>query len=352
MERSIEMEIVLKRHTVQLMAEGLAVVYMGIVAFAAHASGVSLLLFPELAALSHDVISRPNGKWASQPWLLILTPTSTAIVGLFLTRHASYGAIAIALIVLLSLLVLKVFRSAIAPAISAGVLPMVLGERSWVYPAAIFVDLASLVAVMLLWRRFRPRSDEPFQVEGNHSHLVDALEAPPRDRYWLFVLLSFVLLLGVSAQLSGLRYLLFPPLIVMAYEIFGHPEVPGWMARPALFPLVCLLTASLGTIACHAFSAGGLGVMFTMLASVGILRIFKVHMPPALAVGLLPFVMVSPNFWYPLSVTIGTIVLTLYSLGYRHLRGTFRRPQLGGDDTQSAVALSETESCATPALRR
>jgi len=334
------------------MAEALAVFYMGIVAFAAHASGVSLLLFPELAALSHDVISRPKGKWASQPWLLVLTPTSTAIVGLFLTRHASYGAIVIALIVLLSLLVLKVFRSAVAPAISAGVLPMVLGEKSWVYPAAIFVDLASLVAVMLLWRRFHPGSDKPIQSEGVHSRLVDALEAPPRDRYWLFVLLSFVLVVGASAQLSGLRFLLFPPLIVMAYEIFGHSEVPRWMARPALFPLVCLLTASLGTIACHTSKGGVLGVVVTMMGSIGILRIFKVHMPPALAVGLLPFVMVSPNFRYPLSVTIGTIALTLYSMGNAHLRGTNRRQPQDGDDAQLAVALSETEGCATPVLRR
>jgi hypothetical protein len=338
------MKIVLKRRTAQFMAEGLAVAYMGIVAFAAHASGISLLLFPELAALSHDVISRPKGKWASQPWLLVLTPTTTAIVGLFLTRHASYGAIAIAIIMLLSLLVLKVFRSAIAPAISAGVLPMVLGEKSWVYPAAIFVDLVSLVVVMLLWRRFRPSSDEPIQSEGSHSRLVDALEAPPRDRYWLFVLLSFVLLLGASAQLSGLRFLLFPPLIVMAYEIFGHPEVPHWMARPVLFPLVCLLTASLGTVACYAFRGGVLGVVLSMLGSIVVLRRFKVHMPPALAVGLLPFVMVSPNFWYPLSVTAGTISLTLYAQGNAYLRDTNRRrPKQGGDESHSAAAASEND---------
>jgi HPP family len=316
--------MVTKQDTTRGVAEALAVVYMGIIAFAAHASGVSLLLFPELAALSHDVFTRPKGKWASQPWRLILTPTATAVVGLFVTRHVRYGAIAIAVIVLLSLLIIKLLRSTIAPAISAGALPMVLGERSWVYPAAICVGLAGLAAGLWLWRRFGPGMGTLSASEAEESSLVDALEMPPRDRFWLLTLLGFVLALGVCAQLSGLRFLLFPPLIVMAYEIFGHSEVPKWMARPVFFPLVCLLTASLGTLACQGFKAGLVGVVVTTIGSIAILRIFKVHMPPALAVGLLPFVMVAPNRWYPISVTLGTSALTLYAMGYRHLRETYR----------------------------
>ena len=55
------------------MAEVLAIAFMGGVAAAANESGWSLLLFPELAALSHDVLTRPRGKWASQPIRLIAT---------------------------------------------------------------------------------------------------------------------------------------------------------------------------------------------------------------------------------------------------------------------------------------
>jgi hypothetical protein len=123
-------------------------------AYTVHISGIYLLLFPELAALSHDVITRPRGKWASQPWRMILTPTLTATLGLFVSRHVSYGAIAIAAVALGSLLIIKLLRSAIAPAISAGVLPIVLDERSWVYPAAIFAGLVGLVALLLSWRRY------------------------------------------------------------------------------------------------------------------------------------------------------------------------------------------------------
>ena len=38
-------------------------------------------------------------------------------------------------------------------------------------------------------------------------------------------------------------------------------------------------------------------------------------MPPALAVGLLPFVMVAPNAWYLVSVALGTIALTVCAVG-------------------------------------
>jgi hypothetical protein len=304
------MQITRNRPTAKLLAEVLVVSYMGIIAFAAHLTGIYLLLFPELAALSHDVLTRPQGKWASQPWRIILTPTLTAIVGLFVTRNESYGAVSVALVVTASLLIIKLLKSAIGPAISAGALPMVLNERSWMYPAAIFVGLVGLVGTLWIWRRHGPPLDTPSRDSRNNPGVIDALEAYPRDRFWVVRLLTFVLLLGVPAQLTGLRFILFPPLIVMAYELFGHPEIPGWMARPALFPLVCVLTATIGVLARHSFRASFVGVMLTTVCSVAILRAFKLHMPPALAVGLLPFVMAAPNFWYPTSVGMGTIALT------------------------------------------
>jgi hypothetical protein len=303
-----------------LIAELLAVSFMGAVAAAAHGTGVNLLLFPELAALSHDVLTRPRGKWASQPVRMIVTPTLTAIAGLFVTRHAHYGAIPVLLIVLASILIIRLLRSAVAPAISAGVLPMVLDERHWMYPVAICIGLSGLVAILWIWQRYgSSRSPEPEQgpeevPEEIEDRIVDALEADSTDRYWLVTLLAFVLTLAVIGQFTGLRFILFPPLIVMAYEIFGHPELPGWMERPALFPLVCFLTASVGLLACRGFEGDPLGVVVTVVVSVLLLRVFRVHMPPALAVGVLPFVMAAPNIWYPVSVGVGTIALTLWFL--------------------------------------
>ena len=319
-------------------AELLAVSYLGIVTYAAHLSGIYLLLFPELAALSHDVLTRPRGKWASQPWRMILTPTLAAVAGLFITRHARYGTIAMAVIVLITLFIIKVLKSAIAPALSAGVLPMVLDEKSWMYPLAIFAGLVGLIAVLRIWQRFGRFMD----VSGgdDDSKLIDAFEMYPRDRFWAVTLLAFVLVLGVPAQLTGLRFILFPPLIVMAYEIFGHPEVPSWMARPALFPVVCLLTASVGVVMCRSFASNVVGVVLTMLCSIAILRIFKVHMPPALAVGLLPFIIPAPTLWYAVSVGIGTVALMVCFWGREYFWKSWASAEDGVDRAATPGGIS------------
>src|ERR1700728_571392 len=114
------MEDTQKTKVKAVFAELLAIVFMGMVALAAETTGFMLLLFPELAALSHDIMVRPHGKWGSQPLRLVLTPTLTALVGVFVARHLGFGALGITLIVASSLFVITVLRSTIAAAISAG----------------------------------------------------------------------------------------------------------------------------------------------------------------------------------------------------------------------------------------
>jgi hypothetical protein len=298
------------RHRVAL-AEVLAVLFMGMIAAAAHTTGVSLLLFPELAALSHDVFTRPRGKWAGQPFRLILTPTLTGTAGLLISRYTHYGAFQVLLITLVSLTVIRLLRSAIGPAISAGVLPLVLGERHWAYPLAILIGLAGLAISLWIWKAFTLRGEESLS-ETPVNSIDDALEARPDDRFWLAHLLSFVLVLASIGQFTGLHFLLFPPLIVMAYELFGHPKLPGWIKRPTLFPLTCFLTAGVGFSLLRLLGNNPLSVVMTVALSILVLRIFRAHMPPALAVGLLPYVMEAPSIWYPISVGLGTALLSMW----------------------------------------
>jgi hypothetical protein len=189
------------RSAARFLAEVLVVSYMGAIGLAAHLTGIYLLLFPELADLSHDVMTKPQGKWASQPGRIVLTPTLTAAAGLFITRHTSYGTISISLIVLASLIIIKLLGSAIGPALSAGALPMVLDERSWMYPAAILLGLTGLVVILWMWQRYGPRLDTPSRYSRNDSRVIDELESAPHDRFWVVTLLVFALLLGVPAQL-------------------------------------------------------------------------------------------------------------------------------------------------------
>lgn len=298
---------------------------MAVIAAAAQKTGVTLLLFPELAALSHDVLTRPQGSWASQPLRLILTPTLTGVAGLLVTRHFHYGVVPVLVIVLASLAVIRLLRSSIAPAFSAGLLPMVLGERHWMYPAAICAGLAGLALLLRTWQKYglvRPA----FERQPTSPSIDDALEANPIGRWWVFNLIAFVLVVAAASQWTGLHFILFPPLVVMAYEILGHPELPGWMKRPALFPVVCFLTALTGLLAYRYLGGGVAAVAVTVAFSIVLLRLFHMHLPPALAVGLLPFVMTAPNGWYPVSVGLGTTTLAVFFLGSGWLMKKMRRP--------------------------
>jgi hypothetical protein len=293
-------------------AELAAILYMAAIAAAAGATGLATLLFPELGALTHDVLSRPWGRWARQPVRLMVTPVLTALVGTIATNLLPYHVLTILLIVCVSIVIIRLLRSAIAPAISAGVLPLVLGMKSWLYPPGIAAGLVGLALISFLWARCSEPNDE----SPTAPDVDDILESVPRGWRWIFALLVFVAIAGLAAQLTGLRFILFPPLIVVAYEMFGHPETCPWARRPMSLPLACGLTALSGIALLKFLGPGPLTAALGMISGIVVLRAFDVHMPPALAVGLIPLVMNKPTWMYPVSVTVGTLALTGASLLY------------------------------------
>src|SRR5580658_9888148 len=79
----------------QAFAESLSVLFMASIVAAANGLGVIFILFPELGALSSDVLLRPHGKWAREPLKLVATPTITAGIGILISTHLPYGVLAI-----------------------------------------------------------------------------------------------------------------------------------------------------------------------------------------------------------------------------------------------------------------
>lgn len=315
-------------------AEFVAIGYMAAVAAAAALSGFAMLLFPELGALAHDVLTRPWGKWARQPVRLVLTPVLTAIVGTIATCLLPYHVLTILLVVCISIGIIRLLRSTIAPAISAGVLPLVLGLKSWLYPPGIAAGLVGLAIMSVIWKRWA----EPVAEAPATSDVDDILESAPRGWAWMVALLAFVAVAGLAAQLTGLRFILFPPLIVVAYEMFGHPETCPWAKRPMSLPLACGLTALVGIALLKVLGPGPMTAALGMAWGVLVLAGFNVHMPPALAVGLIPLVINKPTWMYPVSVTIGTLALTVASLLYsRWALGSARDMPKGAPNSELVV---------------
>ncbi len=301
-----------------ILAEALAIVYMAVIAASANALHLFYILFPELGALSIDVLTRPWGKWAKSPWKLVATPTATAVIGIAVSRQFPYGLVSILLIVALSVAVILVMRSTVAPAISAGLLPLVLGVKSWLYPPSILFGLGLLAGLLLVWRRSTPARRLRF-LNRPDLRAIELLETTPRSNFWLVVLFLFTAAIGMCAVTTGWRFILFPPLLVMAYEMFGHTETCAWAKPPFYFSIACFLAATTGVVACRWIRLEPLAVMLTLAVSIAFLRLFRLRMPPALSIGLLPFVMTSPTLKYAISVGLGTLALTGTFLLYRRL---------------------------------
>lgn len=150
-------------------------------------------------------------------------------------------------------------------------------------------------------------------------HTIELLETQPKRYTWLVVLFLFTTAISALASVTGWRFILFPPLLVMAYEMFGHTEACAWAKPPFYFPLACFLTAAMGVLPCRWIRPEPIAVMITLAVSVVLLRVFRLRMPPAISIGLLPFVMMSPTLKFAWSVGIGSVALTVAFLLYRRL---------------------------------
>ena len=202
--------------------------------------------------------------------------------------------------------ILRLLRCAVAPAIAAGLLPLVLGVTSWWYPPSIFFGTALLTLVWVPWRR-RVLALAARFADLTPSVAPEASCHPPYEvSLRTAALLVFVLLLVACVQLTGARYLLFPPLVVLTYELLRDPAECPWAGAVWRLPSACGVTAAGGLVLQQALPCVPLAALLAMGWGVAVLHIFRLHLPPALAVGLLPLVMHEPSAAYPLAVGAGT----------------------------------------------
>lgn len=310
----------------RLLGELWTLLYLGLISAISMLPGASCVFFPELGALAHDVFTRPRGAWASAPWFLALTPVLTGVLGVACALMLPYGYLSMLLIVAVSVALVRGLRSPIAPAISAGVLPLVLELKSWWYPPAILLGTAMLALLSWAWRDWcLPRM--PLGAASHRERVDDVMELAPRRWTWTPVLFAFLLAGITLVKQTGLRLIVFPPLVVIAFEMFAHPSVCPWAKRPLRLPLACFLAASVGLIAVSLLGTGVLTTMLSLAAGICILRLLDLHIPPALAVALIPQVLHDPSWHYPLAVLTGTALLTGHFLLYRAWLQRHRTPR-------------------------
>ena len=293
----------------------------------AELSGLRLLLFPELGALTSVVFSDPAGRWARSPRLLVLTPLLSAVAGILVSRQLPYGPLSVLLAVAAGLLVLWGLRSPVAPALSAGYLPVALGIRSWTYPLAILLALSALAALAWLWRR------HPAGLERVSSPLkaADPLVAPgecaapvaprgsdvrfPPGRRLLELALFLVGALALT-RLLGSHLVLYPPLVVIAWETLAQPEHCPWRGRPLALLVATGSAAVVGLALARTLGPVPLAAFGAALLTGLLLNRLRLTCPPVYAVALLPLVLPQPPLALPLLVVVGGAWLVLVARGW------------------------------------
>jgi hypothetical protein len=107
--------------------------------------------------------------------------------------------------------------------------------------------------------------------------------------------------------------------VVIGFEMFGHPRECPWADKVGLLPIACFLTAAGGLAFMKMLGVGAPAAALSIAWGIAVLRALKLHVQPALAVALLPLVMDRPGIAYPFAVLLGTALLALWFVAYRHL---------------------------------
>jgi len=301
----------------RIASELLALAYIAVIAAVADLTGAFYVLFPELGALAYDVLTRPRGRWCRAPLHLATTPALTGAIGVVITRTLPYGLPAILANVAAAVIVMLGLGSPIGPSISAGLLPLVVNVQSWWYPPAILFATVLLAGISLAWRPFLlDRRYLGLPIDGDDEH---SLVAEPRAIHWMPALFAFVAVATGLVYLTGNRFVLFPPLVVIAYEMMRHPAQCTWARRSLRLPIVCFLAAAGGLLFHNLVGVNPLCAVLSMASGIVVVRAFDAHVPPALAVALLPMVMTEPTAAYSVAVAFGTSLLVAWFAVYRWL---------------------------------
>lgn len=260
------------------------------------------LLFPELGALATVVLRQPEAPWSKAPLQLVIAPLLTACIGELCLLLIPQWPLTVLLSVGLSIALVRWLRSPIVPALSCGLAAWCFQLKSWSFPLALLLGTGVLAMICVL--RAAPGGLDRQPGEG----------APPETglAQWLP---GYGLLLGLGlllVALTGERLILFPPLMVMAYELLVHPHSCPWRGRPCGMVLGCTLAAAAGTwLASGSGALKPLAVALAMVLVELLQRGLGFRMLPAFGVALIPFLPLNDRPSYPLCVALGTALLAV-----------------------------------------
>lgn len=243
----------------------------------------SEILFPEITAIVCGAWIQPRQAWnIDRPRMLLLMGTA-AIFGLLLNLFVP-GPLWVRAVLgyAFCALMMNLVAADMTPMLSAAILPVLLGTREWIYPAAVIVLVALVCLGQIALERAGLR--EPIDYHP--------LRLPKRQAFagWMKRWAVFAAL-SAPAYFLGQPFFAVPPLLV-AYTELTRPDFTlrlrpwkGWCALAA--------AALIGSVARAVVEAGALPLEPVLaLSFVGLILVWnglRCWLPPAGAALLLAF---------------------------------------------------------------
>ena len=294
-------------HRKLLIRQTLAVLFLSGMVYASEQTHEPAILFPEILALLTGMWVAPKMPWRVSRLEIPALMTVCAVWGIALSRWLPASTpVKMGVAFLGAALLLLAVRSTLLPVLSACVLPILIGEQSWIYPVAVCVMTVLLVAVQMLLERIGLREkQEAARWSWN-----------PRQELVRWAILIPALTCAAAGAVSlGVPCVVAPPLIVMMCEL-SFPESPVANRSGRVF-LVTLLCAVIGA-ACRFGLHIHLGLPLYLSAAVAAILTLSVFaalqlpFPPAGALAILPMLLPeSLILTYPVQVAAGAVLCIL-----------------------------------------
>jgi hypothetical protein len=284
-------------------------IFAGLMAFVmiliAELSGEREIIFPEICALT-------IGAWISeqQPWVcnkrkMFFLVSIASLFGMLVTRYLPIPLIfQTCLCFAFTGFILTITKTTLIPIISACILPVYLGTKSWVYP--ISVTIMALMIITAQWLM------EKNHLKPKNEYIPCKFDYKYQIIKWSKLLIVFAILALIPFENHQI-YFLAPPLIVTFAE-FANPKSP---MRNKPFHIIGLMTLASAT-GCMLREVLNLylHLPLTICAALACCILFvtfdkvKTLFPPAGAILLIPMILKTQYLMtLPFEVCIGATVL-------------------------------------------
>ena len=294
-------------HRKKLITNTLAVLFLTGMVFVSEKTREPAILFPEILALLTGMWVTPKMPWRVHRREIPVLMTLCAVWGVLISRYLpAPTAIKMGVAFLGAAGALLVTHAALLPILSACILPILIREQSWIYPAAVAVMTVLLTVIQTVLEHIGLREKAP-EANWNWRGHEEALR-------WS-VLIPVTTAAAALAVALGFPCVVAPPLIVLLSEL-SFPESP-LAGKSRLVALVTILCACIGEAArWSVVMMFGLPVtLAAFLAACGVMLVFtlaRLPFPPAGALAILPMLLsesLIPS--YAIQVAAGTMFFLL-----------------------------------------